>query len=159
MSMMTNFLKMIALNGSAAERAELKAMLEGAADTAVVERPARKGKGKRTLSPEQKAKMAEGRRRAAAERAEPATKPGKAQAAKPAAERPLPPLRKKVEIRVEDYTTKRTGENGTLVVIGSASAFCAKGDEAKRRWIIDTFNLIRTMPHEDMARIMAKIGR
>lgn len=153
MSIMQSVIRMIALNGSAAERAELKAMLEGAADTAVAVRPARKGKGKRTLSPEQKAKMAEGRRRAAAERAEPATKPGKAQAAKPAGER------RKVEIRVEDYTTKRTGEDGTLVVIGSASAFCAKGDEAKRRWIIDTFNLIRTMPHEDMARIMAKIGR
>jgi hypothetical protein len=129
MSMMTNFLKMIALNGSAAERAELKAMLEGAADTAVAVRPARKGKGKRTLSPEQKAKMAEGRRRAAAERA---GAPAAVPVSKPAkAKRPA----WKVEKRVS-----QKGVPGKTIMVGPFTAWLADGDTEKRAAIMDAIN-------------------
>lgn len=149
MSIMQSVIRMIALNGSAAERAELKAMLEGAADTAVMDRPARKGKGKRTLSPEQKAKMAEGRKRAAAAKTAPAVA---APAAKPAKER------KPLEAKVEAYRTKK-GDDGSLVVFGIMSNFCKKGDEAKRAQVIASINMIRTMPQADMAALVAKIGR
>lgn len=84
MSIVAQFLKFVSVKGSEAEKAELAAMLADDGGVAVAERP-RKGKGKRTLSPEQKAKMAEGRRKAAAAKgkaekpAKPATKPAKAE--------------------------------------------------------------------------------
>jgi hypothetical protein len=56
------------------------------------------------------------------------------------------------------YTTKR-GDEGTLASFRPLSAFCKYGDTDKRSRIIASLNLIRTMPHEDMARLMAKIGR
>lgn len=119
---------------------------------AVVEAPATRkpaAKGKRTLSDEQKAKMAEGRKRAAAAKAgafddAPATvivdapKPVKEKKARPAWE-------------VKDHTTKQ-GVKGQIVTVGPFSAWVPEGDAAKRKACIDAINLIRTDAAHEIAR-------
>lgn len=116
----------------AAGIAEAMKFQTAAAAPAVIEAPA---KGKRTLSPEQKAKMAEGRKRAAAAKADaPATvvidAPAKAE--KPAK------VRKAWEVNVR--VAKKNGQPGVSVTVGPFSAWAYKGDEARMKDMLSAIN-------------------
>jgi hypothetical protein len=116
----------------AAGIAEAMKFQTAAAAPAVIEPPA---KGKRTLSPEQKAKMAEGRKRAAAAKADaPATVviDAPAKAAKPAK------VRKAWEVNVR--VAKKNGQPGVSVTVGPFSAWAYKGDEARMKDMLSAIN-------------------
>lgn len=140
---LSDALKMIRLASKKDVAAAIKA--EDTVPTAVA---------RRTLSPEHKAKMAEGRKRAAAAKA--GTPPAKTpKAAKPAT---AAFERKPVEVSVRPHTTKR-GRNGKVYAVGCMDWFVADGDEQQRRFVIDSINVLRTMPDADMARLMAQFAR
>lgn len=98
---------------------------------AVAPKPA----GRRTLTPEQKAKMAEGRKRAAA--AKTATAPA---AAAPVAVAKPAKVRKPAEAwSVKDHVTKK-GVAGKVITVGPFSAWLPNGDAAKRKAVMDAIN-------------------
>lgn len=99
-------------------------------------KPARKG---RTLSEEQKRKMAEGRKRAAAAKAAPAKPAPKA--AKPVAAVKAAKPDRLTGWDVTKHTTKR-GKAGKIVRVGPFSMFIEDGDAEKRAAAIEAINKV-----------------
>lgn len=101
-------------------------------------KPARKG---RTLTDEQKRKMAEGRKRAAAAKAAPAAKP---KAAKPAAKVAAVKAEKPDRLHGWDVTPHTTarGVSGKIVRVGPFSMFLADDDADKRAAAIEAINKV-----------------
>lgn len=133
MSVLNSILKMIMADPAAV--AELQAM---AAAPTVTRKPA-KGKGKRTLTDEQKAKMAAGRKAASAARAAATGKPAPApvvEAAKPAK------VAKPAEAwTVKDHVTQK-GIKGRIVTVGPFSCWLPDGDADKRQAAADAINKV-----------------
>lgn len=111
----------------AADKAEVAAALAAVESPATVTR--KPAKGKRTLTDEQKRKMAEGRKRAAAAKGKSVEKPAKA--AKPAAAKPSREL-PACGWKVTPHTTAK-GVKGKIVQVGPFSTFLPAGDAAKRK--------------------------
>lgn len=140
--------------------AEVKSMIEAAvmkfvgnaeaAPVAVAAPAIPASVGKRTLSDEQKRKMAEGRARAAA-----------AKAGKPAAvATPVAVVEKPVEKKarpaweVKAHVTKK-GQKGLIVTVGPLSAWLPEGDAARKKAFFDAVNMLRTDVAHEIAK---KIG-
>ena len=122
MSMLNNLIKMSMADPAAV--AELQAMT--AAPTT------RKVKGKKTLTDEQKAKMAAGRKAASAARAAATGKPAPVVAAKA----------KPAEAwTVKDHVTKKNVK-GRIVTVGPFSAWIPDGDADKRQAAADAINKV-----------------
>jgi len=113
----------------AAGIAEAMKFQTAAAAPAVVEAPA---KGKRTLSDGQKAKMAEGRKRAAAAKAN-----ATVVIDSPKAEKPTK-VRKAWEVNVR--VAKKNGKSGVSVTVGPFSAWAYAGDEARMKDMLAAIN-------------------
>lgn len=145
--------------------AEVKSMIEAAvmkfvgnaeaAPVAVAAPAIPASVGKRTLSEEQKRKMAEGRERA---RAAKAGKKGR-KAETPVAT-PVAVVEKPVEKKarpaweVKAHVTKK-GQKGLIVTVGPLSAWLPEGDAARKKAFFDAVNMLRTDVAHEIAR---KIG-
>lgn len=150
--------------------AEVKSMIEAAvmkfvgnaeaAPVAVAAPAIPASVGKRTLSEEQKRKMAEGRERARAAKAgKKGRKASPAAVATPVAvvEKPAKAATKPTW-EVKPHTTKR-GETGVVVSIYPLSAFLKKGDAAKKKALFDAINAIRTdAAHQIAAEVSRLLG-
>lgn len=147
--------------------AEVKSMIEAAvmkfvgnaeaAPVAVAAPAIPASVGKRTLSEEQKRKMAEGRERA---RAAKAGKKGRKAEQPAAVATPVAVVEKPVEKKarpaweVKAHVTKK-GQKGLIVTVGPLSAWLPEGDAARKKAFFDAVNMLRTDVAHEIAK---KIG-